>query len=363
MTDLTEDEYQSLKTDIARRGIIIPIELDEEGNVLDGHHRLRAWNELKTEGIEQGDYPRVIRAGMTEAQKRNHIRALNVIRRHLTKEQRQEIWADMRADGMTYGAIAEATGVTKQAVQSAVVKNLTTQPAYVTGKDGKQYPAKKKKKKKKPPKPPEAPVVSIFTGTNSGEEKAKAKAQAIVETGSNADQEVYVTIFSSETNEYYTPAQYIEAAREVMGGIDLDPASHPIAQEVIKAGTYFTENDDGLSQEWHGRVWLNPPYGKIGNESSQGHWGNYLIKEYEEGKVSEAVLLVRSALGYEWFESLWDQLPVCFARERLSFIKSDGTNDGSSKQGTAFFYLGGNIERFIEVFAQFGRIILPESQR
>ena len=39
---LTYDEYQALKADIATRGVQVPIERDEAGNVLDGHHRLRA---------------------------------------------------------------------------------------------------------------------------------------------------------------------------------------------------------------------------------------------------------------------------------------------------------------------------------
>jgi len=176
----------------------------------------------------------------------------------------------------------------------------------------------------------------------------------------NARQEVAVTIFSSETNEYYTPPQYVEAAREVMGSIDLDPASNETAQQWIKADAYFTPSDDGLSQFWHGCVWLNPPYGTDGGESNQGKWAQRLIEEYQAGRVSAGVLLVKAALGYNWFEALWYDWPVCFARERISFIKADGSSDGQSKQGTAFFYFGPDVERFAEVFRQFGRVIMPE---
>lgn len=61
-------------------------------------------------------------------------------------------------------------------------------------------------------------------------------------------------------NEWYTPIEYVEAARSVLGGIDLDPATSETAQQKIKAGKFFTLADDGLKQEWQGRVWLNPPF-------------------------------------------------------------------------------------------------------
>ncbi len=86
MPALGEDEYRELKEDIARRGVMVPVEFDEHGNVLDGHHRLQICEEL---GIK--DYPKVIRAGMTEEEKRTHARKLNMARRQLSQEQRREL--------------------------------------------------------------------------------------------------------------------------------------------------------------------------------------------------------------------------------------------------------------------------------
>jgi hypothetical protein len=63
-------------------------------------------------------------------------------------------------------------------------------------------------------------------------------------------------------DEWYTPSSIIEAARESMGGIDLDPCSCEEAQEIVEAGTWYDKERNGLVQPWHGRVWLNPPYSK-----------------------------------------------------------------------------------------------------
>ena len=63
--------------------------------------------------------------------------------------------------------------------------------------------------------------------------------------------------------EFYTPKPFVEAVRETMGGIDLDPASCDAAQTVVQAAVYLTAEDDGLScvEHWSGKVFTNPPGG------------------------------------------------------------------------------------------------------
>lgn len=90
---LEQEQFESLKADIRRRGVLVPIERDENGELLDGHHRMRAVEELAKEGIVC-DPPVILRLDMSEAQKRSHVRALNLHRRHLTRAQRRFVIED-----------------------------------------------------------------------------------------------------------------------------------------------------------------------------------------------------------------------------------------------------------------------------
>lgn len=65
---------------------------------------------------------------------------------------------------------------------------------------------------------------------------------------------------SSESVEFYTPADIVERARYVLGGIDTDPASSEFANQVVRATSYYTVANNGLlAHRWDGRVLLNPP--------------------------------------------------------------------------------------------------------
>lgn len=166
----------------------------------------------------------------------------------------------------------------------------------------------------------------------------------------------------SKNNEWYTPAVYIEAARQVMGDIDLDPASCEVANRTVRAKKYYTIEDDGLQYVWSERVWLNPPYSKIDNRSGIEAFINKLVAEYQFGSVTQAIVLCTVRTEAAWYQPLWNY-PICFPDHILHFYKPNGMGDPEKDSrhghffGTSFAYLGSNESKFIEVFSQFGRIV------
>ena len=86
MPPLADHEFEALKADISARGVQVPVEYDEAGNILDGHHRVQACIEL---GLL--NWPRLVRHGMSEAEKRRHARRLNLDRRHLDRDQKRDL--------------------------------------------------------------------------------------------------------------------------------------------------------------------------------------------------------------------------------------------------------------------------------
>ncbi len=171
------------------------------------------------------------------------------------------------------------------------------------------------------------------------------------------DNSTHKLLHQSKSQEWYTPAHYIEAVREVMGAIDLDPASCELANETVKAAQFFNTSDDGLKHSWPGRVFLNPPYGRIGGRSSAAVWSQRLIDQYTAGTTEEAILLVNACPGDKWFMPLF-QRPLCFTDHRIRFYNEQGQSSQPTK-GNAFVYFGLNVTRFANVFDRFGVIVVP----
>lgn len=130
----------------------------------------------------------------------------------------------------------------------------------------------------------------------------------------------------SITNEHFTPPHIVKRSIKLLGNIDLDPASSNKGNYFINADSIFTKKEDGLSQQWWGNVFLNPPGGKIGNKSSQKQWFLKLFQEWSNSNIQRGLFI---AFNLEIIRICPEclQFPVCILNDRphyWSFNEEEG---------------------------------------
>ena len=158
---------------------------------------------------------------------------------------------------------------------------------------------------------------------------------------------------NSGENEWYTPSRFIESARIVMGIIDLDPASSALANENVKASTYFDEKTNGLEQVWFGNIWMNPPYAQP--------LISFFIDKLESETYNQAIVLVNNATETKWGSKLLKLCSVvCFPTSRIRFIDTDGNEGEAPLQGQMIAYIGSDKNKFTTEFAKYGICLINE---
>ena len=154
-------------------------------------------------------------------------------------------------------------------------------------------------------------------------------------------------------DEWYTPEDIIEAARAVMGGIDLDPATCAVAQRVVRAARYFTSDDDGLAQPWTGRVWMNPPY----TSGLKRSFVEKLAESFASGTVSQAVMICSADTAYLWADPIRAHASAKWECDRPTKFHRGDPSDKSVKpqgMGQTVYYFGPHVDEFREIFEALG---------
>jgi ParB-like chromosome segregation protein Spo0J len=164
---LSDDEYRALKADIAAQGVLEALVIDEDtGEVIEGHHRLKAWTELRAEGVKVPDYPKQVVRFANDDDRVAFVLAANLFRRHLTREQRAEVVTRLRAEGWSLRRIGEAVGVEEITVRRDLEGATFVAPERIEGADRKTYPAHR-------PRP------TIFVQSNRDARRAAKALQAL----------------------------------------------------------------------------------------------------------------------------------------------------------------------------------------
>jgi len=186
-----------------------------------------------------------------------------------------------------------------------------------------------------------------------------------------------------DSAEWYTPAAYVEAAREVMGGIDLDPASHAEANAIVKAKQFYTADDEGTFRPWHGRVFVNPPGGLVGE-----FWRS-LMAAWHYQAITQAVWIGYSLEQLQTLQVVTPNLTpldfaLCVPSRRIAFVENEAKKAerlakidaenlvrrvqgrklkarlerSSPSHGGYVCYLGDQPSKFVQVFGAFGQVVI-----
>ncbi len=131
-----------------------------------------------------------------------------------------------------------------------------------------------------------------------------------------------------QSDDWYTPRDMLEALGE---RFDLDPCS-PGAGHWVPADRVFTKSDDGLSQDWNGFVFMNPPFG-----GRNGHVP-WLEKFLQHGN---GIAIVRAYTSAAWFHEYAIRADaMLFPRGKTKFVRPDGSVGGSPGHGVVLLAMG-----------------------
>ena len=175
---------------------------------------------------------------------------------------------------------------------------------------------------------------------------------------------------SSKTAEHYTPREIVEAARACMGGIDLDPFSCERANNTVIALRFYSlaAGEDGFALPWLGRVFVNPPGGKIKNESNQKRAWFKMMREIQGNPgVGFSAVFVCFDLGLlQTSQSktppglrLPLDFPICYPRKRIAYVREDGTPGKSPPHPSCIVGVGLYPSNFARCFETIGKVVIP----
>jgi len=160
------------------------------------------------------------------------------------------------------------------------------------------------------------------------------------------------------SDNWHTPAEWIERFREVLGGIELDPFSSEAANGTVRALRFFTKERPAAQQDWTANtVFMNPPYSLHICFPAISR----LVDEFKRGRVGAAIVLVNNMTDTKWFRLLEDAADLsCNITGRISFLTKDNKRISGNTRGQTIFLLANKTSparsRFKAIMRNYGRV-------
>jgi phage N-6-adenine-methyltransferase len=192
----------------------------------------------------------------------------------------------------------------------------------------------------------ETATETLQEGSATADSAKETHKQKENEKGGGKDDTVVDAATKQETDEWSSPRELVEPLDDAVGGFDLDPCSG--AEQSPFADETYTEADDGLSQPWHGTVWVNPPY------SEMAEWTPKAIEEHQRDDVDAIYYLCKGDSSTDWWQEAIDEASVVVAIDhRLNF--GDGSN--SAPFPSHIFVFGPAKREVLQELDQHGAVL------
>ena len=140
----SQAKRSELKESLRVQGLLVALEVDQFGTILDGHHRWAAIEELRAEGHRVRNFEVNVRNCANDDERLAIVVALNERRRHLTARERKEVGAELRRRDWSFQRIADELNAKKSTIARDLRGVPTGTPGTTVGKDGKRYPARQR---------------------------------------------------------------------------------------------------------------------------------------------------------------------------------------------------------------------------
>jgi len=368
-TDDVDDLDATFKESVAEKGVLEPLVITNGKEIISGHRRWLAARDAGLTSVpvrySEFDNDLAEREALIEFNRQrektpgqivNEFEEMLAVEEERAKERQAEAGKKNlpTTDSVSSGKVSQTNGEERAREKAAEKVN-----ADVSGRTlEKGKTVKEKAESDDEPEEVREAAREAWDGLQSGEEsfngaytKVKnAEKKADGENDSDGGDDISQFV-SQETDEWSSPRELVEPLADAVDGFDLDPCSG--AESSPFADSVFTEDDDGLAQDWYGTVWVNPPY------SAMSQWTSKALAQFERDAVDRVFYLCKGDSSTDWWQRAAASASVVATIDhRLKF----GDGENSAPFASHIFVFGDVDDSAIAALSDYGRVLRPLKQ-
>jgi phage N-6-adenine-methyltransferase len=359
-TDDVDDLDATFKESVAEKGVLEPLVITNGKEIISGHRRWLAARDAGLTSVpvrySEFDNDLAEREALIEFNRQrektpgqivNEFEEMLAVEQERAKERKE---ANLKEGDEQPRRGNVSTSGSKGKARDKAAEKVNADVSGRTLEKGKTV--KEKAESEDEPEEVREAAREAWDGLQSGEESFNSAYTAVKDAEKEAeaddDGDDISQFVSQETDEWSSPRELVEPLADAVDGFDLDPCSG--AESSPFADSVFTEDDDGLAQDWHGTVWVNPPY------SAMSEWTSKALAQFKRDDVERVFYLCKGDSSTDWWQRAAASASVVATIDhRLKF----GDGENSAPFASHIFVFGEADDDAITALAEHGRVLRP----